>query len=316
MFDWLHTFSAWLQTWATPEMGLWGLFGSAFLSATILPGSSEVVLSAQRGRRWQDETGAQYLLLLDGYRYEGRPGDAAFRIVRFEQHAVRIEAPDIVPSLRKQRARPTTELLGAQEPAAVAELQWRVSMPLSVLLLALLAVPLSRTNPRQGKYARLFVAVLVYLIYSNLLGVSNSWVARGRLAPEIERAFAFAPTRMERYIVACYDSGPGGFFKPHRDNTTNATAHRRFAVTINLNAGEYDGGDLRFPEFGARTYRAPTGGAVVFSCSLLHEATPVTRGKRYAFLPFLYDDAAAAERAKRNQFLDNETIQPYDMDAS
>lgn len=145
----------------------------------------EVVLSAQRGRRWQDETGAQYLLLLDGYRYEGRPGDAAFRIVRFEQHAVRIEAPDIVPSLRKQRARPTTELLGAQEPAAVAELQWRVSMPLSVLLLALLAVPLSRTNPRQGKYARLFVAVLVYLIYSNLLGVSNSWVARGRLAPEI-----------------------------------------------------------------------------------------------------------------------------------
>ena len=74
------------------------------------------------------------------------------------------------------------------------------------------------------------------------------------------------------------------------------TAHRRFACTINLNAEDYEGGDLRFPEFGPQTYRAPTGGAVVFSCSLLHEATDVTRGRRYAYLPFLYDDAAAAIR--------------------
>ncbi len=74
------------------------------------------------------------------------------------------------------------------------------------------------------------------------------------------------------------------------------TAHRSFAVTSNLNAEEYEGGDLRFPEFGDRTYRAPTGGAVVFSCSLLHEATPVTKGKRYAFLPFLYDEEAKVIR--------------------
>ncbi|MBX7541141.1 2OG-Fe(II) oxygenase [Qipengyuania sphaerica] len=112
-----------------------------------------------------------------------------------------------------------------------------------------------------------------------------------RIAPAIERAFHFKPTRIERHIVACYEAGKG-HFRPHRDNTTFGTAHRRFAVTINLNAEEYDGGDLRFPEFGGRTYRAPTGGAVVFSCSLLHEATPVTKGKRYAFLPFLYDEEA------------------------
>lgn len=131
-----------------------------------------------------------------------------------------------------------------------------------------------------------------------------------RLAPMIERAFMWRPTRMERYLIACYDSASGGFFKPHRDNTTNGTAHRRFAVTINLNAGEYEGGDLRFPEFGAQTYRAPTGGAVVFSCALLHEATPVTRGERYAFLPFLYDDAAAKVREANNKYLD-ESLQPY-----
>jgi len=112
-----------------------------------------------------------------------------------------------------------------------------------------------------------------------------------RLVPEIRRAFAFEVTRIERYIVACYDAEEGGFFKPHIDNGAPQTAHRRFAVTINLN-DDFEGGDLRFPEFGRRTYRAPAGGAVVFSCSLLHEATPVIAGRRYATLPFLYDEAA------------------------
>ncbi|MEJ0058998.1 MAG: 2OG-Fe(II) oxygenase [Terricaulis sp.] len=126
-----------------------------------------------------------------------------------------------------------------------------------------------------------------------------------RLLPQIEKAFSFRATRMERYIVACYDAASGGFFRAHRDNTTKGTAHRRFAVTINLNAEDYDGGDLSFPEYGSRSYRAPTGGAVVFSCSLLHEATPVTRGKRYAFLPFLYDDAAAKLRAENAKYLDD-----------
>jgi predicted 2-oxoglutarate/Fe(II)-dependent dioxygenase YbiX/peroxiredoxin len=121
-----------------------------------------------------------------------------------------------------------------------------------------------------------------------------------RLKPMIQRAFQFEATRMERYIVACYDAEVGGHFRPHRDNTTSGTAHRRFAVTVNLNAGDYEGGDLRFPEYGSATYRAPTGGAVVFSCSILHEATPVTRGTRYAFLPFLYDEAAAELREANN----------------
>ncbi|MEQ1490603.1 MAG: 2OG-Fe(II) oxygenase [Terricaulis sp.] len=131
-----------------------------------------------------------------------------------------------------------------------------------------------------------------------------------RLSPMIERAFMWRATRMERYLIPCYDAETQGFFKPHRDNTTHGTSHRRFAVTINLNAGDYEGGDLRFPEFGSRTYRAPTGGAVVFSCGLLHEATPVTKGERYAFLPFLYDDEAAKVREANNQYLD-ETLQHY-----
>lgn len=119
---------------------------------------------------------------------------------------------------------------------------------------------------------------------------------RLRLLPEIAKAFQFQVTRIERYIVACYDASDGGYFRPHRDNTTTGTAHRKFAVSINLNE-DFDGGDLRFREFGSRTYRPPLGGAVVFSCSLLHEATPVTRGTRYATLPFLYDEDGARVRA-------------------
>lgn len=131
-----------------------------------------------------------------------------------------------------------------------------------------------------------------------------------RLAPLIQQAFQFTPTRIERYIVACYDADSGGWFRPHRDNTTKGTAHRKFAVSINLNAEDFEGGDLRFPEFGSRTYRPPTGGAVVFSCSLLHEATPVTRGRRFAFLPFLYDEEGAKLREANNAFLDP-TLNPY-----
>ena len=124
-----------------------------------------------------------------------------------------------------------------------------------------------------------------------------------RLVPEIHKAFQFRATRIERYIVACYDSSSGGHFHAHRDNTTKGTAHRRFAVSLNLNTGEYEGGMLRFPEFGQQLYLPPAGGAVVFSCSLLHNATPVTSGVRYAFLPFLYDDEAARIRQENLKYL-------------
>jgi predicted 2-oxoglutarate/Fe(II)-dependent dioxygenase YbiX/peroxiredoxin len=117
------------------------------------------------------------------------------------------------------------------------------------------------------------------------------------LIPSIRRTFQFEATRIERWIIGCYDDRDGGgHFRAHRDNTTRGTAHRKFACTINLDAEAYDGGDLSFPEFGPRTYRAPTGGAVIFSCSLLHAVAPVTRGRRYAFLPFFYDEDGARIR--------------------
>ncbi len=120
-----------------------------------------------------------------------------------------------------------------------------------------------------------------------------------RLLPAVERYFQFAATRMDRYLVSCYDSALGGHFFRHRDNVNAGAQHRRFAVSINLNGG-YEGCDLVFPEFGRRRYRAPIGGAIVFSTGALHEVTPITAGRRYAFLPFLYGEADAALREANN----------------
>jgi predicted 2-oxoglutarate/Fe(II)-dependent dioxygenase YbiX len=143
---------------------------------------------------------------------------------------------------------------------------------------------------------------------------ATRWRIHDRLMPEIWKAFQFKATRMERYIVAAYDAQDGGYFLPHRDNTTAGTAHRQFACSINLN-DDFDGGDLRFPEFGSRTYRPPVGGAVVFSCSLLHEATPVTRGRRYAFLPFFYDEASAVVRKANRSLVVDRDATPQEASA-
>ena len=123
-----------------------------------------------------------------------------------------------------------------------------------------------------------------------------------RVGLMLRRAFQFQLTRMERYLVACYAAEDGGHFGPHRDDTVRAGEHRRFATSINLN-DDFDGGELDFPEFGQRRFKAPVGAAVVFSVSLLHRAGKVTRGRRYAFLPFLHDEEAEKQRVANLRFL-------------
>ncbi len=130
-----------------------------------------------------------------------------------------------------------------------------------------------------------------------------------RVRPEIQKVHFFDANRMERYIIACYAAEDAAHFRAHRDNTTTGTAHRRYAVSVNLN-DDFDGGEVSFPEYGPRGYKAPRGGAVVFSCSLLHAVSQVTRGRRYAFLPFLYDDAAARIREANAGALE-EKLQGY-----
>lgn len=165
-----------------------------------------------------------------------------------------------------------------------------------------------RTDPKTGKTVLIkdanFKRRRDHVITDGRLRGEIQQRLHRRLAPEIRKCFQFNATRIERYLVARYAAEDRGGFNAHRDNTTKGTAHRRFAVTINLNAEDYEGGDLVFPEFSSARWRAPTGGAVVFSCSLMHEARPVTRGVRYCFLPFLYDEEAAKIMQENRRFVD------------
>lgn len=125
-------------------------------------------------------------------------------------------------------------------------------------------------------------------------------VAR-RVLAEVRRAFHSSPEYVEEFKIVCYSADPGGYFRPHRDNTTPGTAHRRFALTLNLNSEEYEGGELRFPEYGNASYKPETGTGVVFSCNLLHEATDVLTNRRYALLSFIYDEAGVKIREQVQQ---------------
>lgn len=109
-----------------------------------------------------------------------------------------------------------------------------------------------------------------------------------RVIPEIVRATHSPIQRHELFKIVRYDGEERGHFRPHRDNASAAGRTRRFAVTLNLNTGDYDGGHLVFPEYGDFGYRPATGEAVAFSSNLLHEARPVTNGSRYVLLAFLH----------------------------
>lgn len=124
-----------------------------------------------------------------------------------------------------------------------------------------------------------------------------------RLLPEVLKGFGFRVSRGEHFKIGCYDAVSGGHFAPHRDNTTPQTEHRRYALTLNLNTGEYEGGFLRFPEYGPQLYAPPAGGAAVFSCSLLHQAVPVTRGRRFVIVGFFWgeEEQKMYERTQADQ---------------
>jgi predicted 2-oxoglutarate/Fe(II)-dependent dioxygenase YbiX len=115
-------------------------------------------------------------------------------------------------------------------------------------------------------------------------------IGRG-VIPELSKAFAYHARRFEGFKIACYQASDRGFFRAHRDNLSPATAHRRFALTLNLNDG-YQGGQLRFPEYGPELYRPAPGAALLFSCSHLHEVLEVTAGRRFVLLSFLFGEEA------------------------
>ena len=138
-----------------------------------------VAIVAERGKRVQDpSTALLSFVLFNGTRYEGVPGAANFWVLRFGEHGIplRIERDeDYEPPIE---TRTTAALLRSSDPLDAAELQWRISSPLSLLVLALLAVPLSRSSPREGRYSRVGLGLLIYIIYANMLSIARVWLER------------------------------------------------------------------------------------------------------------------------------------------
>jgi len=125
-----------------------------------------------------------------------------------------------------------------------------------------------------------------------------------RVIPEIKRAFQADIANADRILIARYDD-TGGYFKRHRDDAAPHTAFREFAISLNLNTDEYEGGELLFPEYDDHRYNPPAGAAIVFSASLLHEAAPVTRGSRYVLLSFL---GSAAAQARLTEWIESQKV--------
>ena len=138
------------------------------------------LLTARSAYRKVDaETGDSFLVLVDGYRYEGKPGEANYRIMKFRKYGVRIALPGEPKVQEKQESAPSAALMQSLDPKDVAELQWRLAMPVSVIVLLLLAVPLCKSSPREGHYGRLVVSILLFVIYYNLLATAKYWVGEG-----------------------------------------------------------------------------------------------------------------------------------------
>lgn len=139
-----------------------------------------VLLRAERATRTEDpETGVRYLVLHEGSRYEGVPGQGQWRSLRFREHGIRIQEPPEREPDAHRNALTTRELVASDAVSLRSELQWRVSLPIMLLVLSFIAVPLSRGGPRQVRYTSMFAAVLIYLLYSNALAAGEEWVTQG-----------------------------------------------------------------------------------------------------------------------------------------
>jgi len=137
---------------------------------------------SRRGYRESAENGDRFVVLLDGRRYEGIPGDLDFKVMDFQRYAMKIETRETSAEQASTKAMSTFALLQGRSNQNLAELVWRLGLPIAALILALLAIPLSFVNPRASRSVNLLFALLTYMVYANLLSIVQAWVSQGRLA--------------------------------------------------------------------------------------------------------------------------------------
>jgi lipopolysaccharide export system permease protein len=139
------------------------------------------VMVARKGFIETAENGDRFVVLLNGRRYEGTPGTLDYRMVDFDRYAIRIEPKEAKREEPKVKAKDTMDLISDPLPQHMAELHWRVALPLAVVIMALFAIPLAFVNPRSGRSWNLMLAVLVYALYNNLLSIFQAWTAQGKV---------------------------------------------------------------------------------------------------------------------------------------
>jgi len=165
----------------TPE----GEMQNVFMQRQVDNGEVEVVV-AERGEQVESEDPNTRLLVLhQGRRYEGIPGTSQFRVVEFLEHGIPYALPRLQAADPRPRAMRYIDLLRSTELEHIAERQWRLSIPLSTIILALLAVPLSRSQPRAGRYGRLAIGLLVFIIYLNMLSAAKAWIEQATISPQL-----------------------------------------------------------------------------------------------------------------------------------
>lgn len=160
-----------------------GIMQNVFLQRLADDGDIEVVV-AKRGEQVEsDDPDVRFLVLHEGRRYEGVPGTTQFQVVEFLEHGIPFRLPSLDTPEPRPRAMSFSRLLDSDELEHIAEMQWRIGVPLATIILAILAVPLSRTQPRTGRYGRLAIGLLVFIIYLNMLSAAKAWIEQGTLSP-------------------------------------------------------------------------------------------------------------------------------------
>ena len=152
-------------------------------SETVLNQQLENIETADVARRYKDEKGRNFILFEQGQLYEGEPGRPDFRITRYEKKGIYMPDTKSTRQISRRQSIETSKLWGSDRANNIAEFHWRISLPIAAFLMAILALPLSYTTPRKGRYSKLALAILIYLIYSNLLGIGETWIEKREVAP-------------------------------------------------------------------------------------------------------------------------------------
>ena len=162
-----------------------GTVEKVFLQQRDESGQVNVVIAERGEQRDSDDPSTRYFVLYDGRRYEGIPGSSEFNVMEFAEHGIPYQLPGVDSPEPKARAKPTADLLASDDLKDTAELHFRLAVPIATLILAILAVPLSRSQPRSGRYGKLAIGLLVFIIYFNLMSAGKAWIETAAVAPAV-----------------------------------------------------------------------------------------------------------------------------------